>query len=56
MPQVYADKNGPILGQKPDLNMQIKIGVSEQGLVHLRIKITLQGWTQLLIPSIPKNG
>ena len=29
MPQVYADKNGSDLGQKPDPDMRIKIGAGE---------------------------
>jgi hypothetical protein len=39
MPQVYADKNGPIYGQKPDLIMRIKAEVGKKSLVHMRIKI-----------------
>ena len=39
MPQVYADKNGSVLGQKPDLDMRIKIKASEGGLVHMWIKV-----------------
>ena len=50
MLQVYADKNGPILGKKPDPNMRIKVEAKKLSLSHMRIKLTNQG----LNPS--KNG
>jgi hypothetical protein len=46
MPQVYADKNGPIYGEKPDLIMRIKAEVGKKSLVHMRIKIIRPGSNQ----------
>jgi hypothetical protein len=49
MPQVYADKNGLIYGQKPDLIVRIKVEVGKKSLVHMRIKIVRPGSNQDLI-------
>ena len=43
MLQVYADKNGPILGKKPDPNMRIKVEAENLSLSHMRIKLANQG-------------
>ena len=41
--QNVTDKNGPVLGKKPDPNMRIKVEAEKLSLHHMQIKLANQG-------------